>query len=250
MRLLERSTRRVGLTEMGQRFLGYAQPGLAALASAIEDVNELREKPTGLLRINASRTAADVVLMPHLPAFMDAYPDITLEIHCDNALLDLVAGGFDAGLRIGEYLAQDVVALPIGGSHRIATVAAPSYLKEREPPRTPEDLRQHRCVNIRLADGVYRWEYSHNAHLIEIQPPSPLISNDSDTLMQAVRAGAGIGCAFEAQVQNDIASGALVALLEPWWPGVSPFYLYYPSRVHVPRKLRAFIDFMKARSAG
>ncbi|WP_434680994.1 LysR family transcriptional regulator [Pseudomonas sp. R1-18] len=250
VRLLERSTRRVGLTELGQRFLEFAQPGLAALASAIEDVNELREKPTGLLRLNVSRTAADVVLMPHLTAFMDAYPQITLEIHCDNALLDLVAGGFDAGLRIGEYLAQDVVALPMGGTHRIATVAAPSYLQGREAPCTPDELRHHRCVNIRLADGVYRWEYSRDGHLIEIQPPSPLMSNDSDTLMQAVRAGAGIGCAFEAQVQNDIASGTLVALLEPWWPGVSPFYLYYPSRSHVPRKLRAFIDFMRARLNG
>lgn len=247
VRLLERSTRRVGLTELGKRFLGCAQPGLAALASAIEDVNELREKPTGLLRLNVSRTAADVVLMPHLTAFMDTYPEITLEIHCNNELLDLVAGGFDAGLRIGDDLAQDVVALPMGGIHRIATVAAPSYLQGRESPMTPEELRHHRCVNIRLADRIYRWGYSHDGHLIEIQPPSPLISNDSDTLMQAVRAGAGIGCAFEAQVQNEIAKGALVALLEPWWPSVSPFYLYYPSRTHVPRKLRAFIDFMRAR---
>lgn len=247
VRLLERSTRKVGLTELGQRFLGYAQPGLAALASAIEDVNELRDKPTGLLRLNLSRTAADIVLMPHLTAFMDAYPDITLEIHCDNALLDLVAGGFDAGIRVGEHLAQDVVALPLGGNHRIATVAAPGYLRGRLHPRTPEELRLHRCLSIRLADGVYRWEYSDNGRDIAIQPPSPLISNDADTLMQAIRAGAGIGCAFEAQVQAEIESGQLIALLEPWWPNVSPFYLYYPSRTHVPRKLRAFIDFMRGQ---
>jgi DNA-binding transcriptional LysR family regulator len=200
-----------------------------------------------VLRLNLSRTAADIVLMPHLVAFMDAYPDITLEINCDNALLDLVAGGFDAGIRIGENLAQDVVALPMGGAHRIATVATPSYLENREHPRTPEDLRNHRCLNIRLADGVYRWDYSRNGRVIQIQPPAPLTSNDADTLMQAIRAGAGIGCAFEAQVQAEIDSGQLIALLKPWWPTVSPFYLYYPSRTHVPRKLRAFIDFMRAR---
>ncbi|MHC6226120.1 LysR family transcriptional regulator [Pseudomonas sp. X10] len=245
VRLLERSTRKVGLTEFGERFLQHAQPGLAALASAIEDVNELRDKPTGLLRLNLSRTAADIVLMPHLVAFMEAYPDIVLEINCDNALLDLVAHGFDAGIRVGEHLAQDVVALPIGGAHRIATVAAPRYLRGREHPHTPEDLRLHRCLNIRLADGVRRWEYSQNGRTVDIQPPGPLISNDADTMMQAIRAGAGVGCSFEAQVRAEIDSGQLIALLEPWWPSVSLFHLYYPSRTHVPRKLRAFIDFMR-----
>lgn len=247
VRLLERSTRKVGLTELGQRFLGYVQPGLAALASAIEDVNELRDQPTGVLRLNVSRTAADIVLMPHVAAFMDAYPDITLEIQCNNALLDLVAGGFDAGIRVGELLAQDVVAVPMGGTHRIATVAAPRYLQGRERPNTPQDLQRHRCLNIRLAEGVYRWEYLQNGAVIEIIPPSPLITHDADTLMQGIRAGAGIGCAFQAQIQDEIDSGQLIALLKPFWPEVSPFYLYYPSRTHVPRKLRAFIDFMKPR---
>lgn len=245
VRLLERSTRKVGLTEFGQRFLQQAQPALAALAAAVEDVNELRDKPTGLLRLNLSRTAADIVLMPRLVAFTDAYPDIVLEIHCDNSLLDLVAHGFDAGIRIGEFLAQDVVALPLGGLHRIATVATPGYLQGRDPPQTPEDLRAHRCVNIRLADGVRRWEYSLDGRCVDVQPLGPVICNDADTMMQAIHAGAGVGCAFEAQVRPGIDRGELVALLEPWWPGVSPFHLYYPSRAHVPRKLRAFIDFMR-----
>lgn len=247
VRLLERSTRRVGLTEIGQRFLLNAQPGLAALGSAIEDVNELRDKPAGLLRLNLSRTAADILLMPHLTAFIDAYPDITVEIHCDNALLDLVAGGFDAGIRVGENLAQDVVAIPLGGTHRIATVAAPGYLLGRTPPLKPEDLSQHRCLNIRLQGGLYRWPYTHQGRTVEVQTHGPLITNDADTLMHAIRAGAGIGCSFEAQVQADIDSGHLVPLLKPWWPSVSAFYLYYPSRIHVPRKLRVFIEFMQAR---
>ena len=125
MRLLDRSTRRVGLTEIGQRFLAETLPALTALAGAVDALNEWRERPAGVLRLNLSRTAMDIVVMPHLVDFLDAYPDIVLELHCDNALLDLVAGGFDAGIRVGENLAQDVVALPLGGSHRIATVAAP-----------------------------------------------------------------------------------------------------------------------------
>lgn len=250
VRLLERSTRRVGVTEIGQQFLLNAQPALAALASAVEDVNELRDKPAGLLRLNLSRTAADILLMPHLPAFIDAYPDITVEIHCDNALLDLVAGGFDAGIRVGENLAQDVVAVPLGGAHRIATVAAPSYLVGRTPPLKPEDLNQHRCLNIRLTGGLYRWQFTHKGRTVEVQTHGPLITHDTDTLMQAIRAGIGIGCSFETQVQADIDSGHLVPLLEPWWPSVSAFYLYYPSRINVSRKLRVFIEFMQARLNG
>lgn len=249
IRLLDRSTRRVWVTEMGQRFLQDAQPGLAALAAAIAGVNEIRDKPTGLLRLNLSRTAADILVMPHLLAFIDAYPDITVETHCDNALLDLIADGFDAGIRVGENLAKDVVAVPMGGPQRIATVAAPRYLIGRTAPHTPEDLERHRCVNIRLSGGVYRWQYQHKGRTLEIQPQGPLIANDADTLMHAIRAGVGIGCAFEAQVQAEIDNGQLIPLLKPWWPSVSPFHLYYPSRIHVPRKLRVFIEFMQMRLA-
>ncbi|WP_122416227.1 LysR family transcriptional regulator [Pseudomonas viridiflava] len=247
VRLLERSTRRVAVTEIGRRFLDQAQPGLTALTSALEDVNEARDKPAGLLRLNLSRTAVDILLMPHLVAFMDAYPDITVEINCDNSLLDIVAGGFDAGIRVGENLAQDVVAVPLGDAHRIATVAAPGYLKGRTVPRHPEDLTDHRCVNVRLPSGLYRWEFSYDGRIVTYQPQGPLITNDADTLIHAIRAGAGIGCSFEVQFQEDIERGNLVPLLEPWWPEFSGFYLYYSSRVNVPRKLRVFIDFMRAR---
>lgn len=247
VRLLDRSTRRVGVTELGRRFLAQAQPGLAALTLAVEGLDESRDKPAGLLRLNLSRTAADIVVMPHLTEFLDAYPDVTLEMHCDNALLDIVAGGFDAGIRLGENLAQDVVAVPLGGRHRIATVASPRYLAGRTPPRTPQDLAGHRCLNARLAGGIYRWEFSRRGREVEIEVQGPLISNDGDTLLAAVRAGAGIACAFEVQVQDDLAAGRLVPLLKPWWPTFPGFCLYHPSRTHVPRKLRVFIDFLRAR---
>jgi len=250
VRLLDRSTRRVGVTEIGMRFLHDAQPALAALASAVEGVTELRDRPAGLLRLNVSRTASDILVMPHLPAFLEAYPDITVELHCDNTLVDLVAGGFDAGIRLGENLAQDVVAVPLGGPHRIATVAAPRYLAGRALPQKPEDLLTHRCINVRLPTGIYRWEFTHRGRQIEIAVDGPLITNDGDVLLQAVRAGAGIACAFEVQVQADIAAGRLLPLLQAWWPTFPGFYLYHSSRLHVPRKLRVFSEFMHDRLNG
>lgn len=250
VRLLDRSTRRVGVTEIGQRFLSDARLGLTALDAAVEAVNDSRDRPAGLLRLNLSRTAADILVMPHLVAFNDAYPDITLEMNCDNALIDLVGNRFDAGIRLGENLAQDVVAIPLGGRHRIATVAAPRYLEGRTPPRTPGDLKDHRCLNARLGGNIYRWEFSHKGRDFDIETTGPLLTNDGDILLSAVRAGAGIACAFEVQVQDDIAASRLVPLLKAWWPSFPGFYLYYPSRVHMPRKLRVFIDFMRQRWNG
>ncbi|MDO9404912.1 MAG: LysR family transcriptional regulator [Polaromonas sp.] len=247
VRLLDRSTRRVGLTEIGERFLRDAAPALAALGAAVDGMTDSRERPAGLLRLNLSRTAADILVLPHLVAFSDAYPDITLELNCDNALIDLVGNGFDAGIRLGENLAQDVVAVPLGARLTIATVAAPRYLQGRTPPRTPADLKDHRCLNIRLNGAVYPWEYTHKGREVRLTPSGPLLTNEGDTLLAAARAGAGITRIPEAQLTEDFASGRLVPLLKPWWPTYTGFYLYYPSRAHVPRKLRVFIDFMQAR---
>jgi DNA-binding transcriptional LysR family regulator len=249
MRLLERTTRRVGLTEIGRRFLDETQPALAALAGAADRMNDLRDKPSGLLRLNLSRTAADIVVLPHLTDFLEACPDITVELHCDNALLDLVAGGFDAGIRVRDNLANDVVAVPLGGPHRVAAVASPRYLRGRGAPKTPADLAGHRCINVRLPGGLYRWEFAAEGRLTSVDVTGPIVTNDGDIVLAAARAGAGIALAFETLVADDIASGRLVALLEPWWPRYDGFCLYHPSRLHVPRKLRAFIDFLQARSA-
>lgn len=247
VRLLDRSTRRVAVTEIGERFLRDAAPGLAALGAAIDGVNESRERPAGLLRLNLSRTAADILVMPHLVAFNEAWPDITLELNCDNALIDLVGNGFDAGIRLGENLAQDVVAVPLGARLCIATAAAPRYLKGRTLPRTPADLKDHRCLNVRLNGGIYPWEFSHKGREFTMNPSGPLLTNDGDIVLTAARAGAGIARLPEAQLQNDFTEGRLVPLLKAWWPTYTGFYLYYPSRAHTPRKLRVFIEFMQAR---
>lgn len=250
VRLLDRSTRKVGVTEIGQQFLRDAQPALGALASAVESVNELRDKPAGLLRLNLSHTTADILVMPHLGEFLDAFPNITVELNCDNALVDLVGGGYDAGIRLGENLAQDVVAVPLGGRQRIAIVASPRYLEGRSPPRQPEELLAHRCINARLGGTLYRWEFSHNGRQFDMETTGPVISNDGDILMASVLAGIGIACVFEAQAQVHIQAGRLIPLLKPWWPTFPGFYLYYPSRMHVPRKLRVFVDFMQGKLNG
>jgi len=248
VRLLDRTTRRVGVTELGRRFLDSARPGLEALAQAVEGIDEARERPAGLLRLNLSRVAADILLRPHIADFLAAYPDIALELHCDNSFADLVAGGFDAGIRLGESLAQDMVAVPLGGPQRLVSFAAPAYLAGRQPPRTPEDLRAHRCLNYRLTSGaLYRWEYAQDGRVLDVALDGPLISNDGGLLLDAARAGAGITWAFEGIVREDLDSGRLVPVLERWWPTFPGFYLYCPSRAQMPRKLRAFIDFMQPR---
>jgi DNA-binding transcriptional LysR family regulator len=250
VRLLDRTTRRVGVTELGQQFLLGARPGLDAVAQAVEGIDEARDKPAGLLRLNASRVSAELLLYPHFGDFARAYPDITLELVCDNRMVDLVEGGFDAGIRLGESLAQDVVAVPVGGPLRMVTFASPRYLEGRTLPRTPEDLRAHPCLNYRLTTGgLYRWEYAQDGRVLDIEVAGPLVSNDTEVLLGAARSGAGIMVAFENAVRADFESGRLVPLLESWWPSFPGFYLYHPGRAQMPRKLRVFIDFLQARHA-
>ena len=250
VRLLDRTTRHVGVTELGRQLLGGVRPALDALAQAVEGVDEARDRPAGLLRVNVSRVAAELLLFPHLGDFADAWPDITLELVCDNRMVDLVEGGFDAGIRLGESLAQDVIGVPVGGPLRMATFAAPRYLKGRTPPRAPQDLRAHRCLTYRLTTGaLYRWEFAHDAGVFDIALPGALICNDNQVLLAAARAGAGIATAFESEVRADFDSGRLVPLLAPWWPDFPGFYLYHPSRAQMPPKLRVFIEFLQARHA-
>jgi DNA-binding transcriptional LysR family regulator len=248
VRLLDRTTRRVGITEIGQRFLNGTLPALVALDGAIAGIEEVRDKPSGVLRLNLSRVSADLLVLPHLDDFFSAYPEVTVEVRCENGFIDLVAGGFDAGIRLGESLAKDVIAIPFGGPQRLATFAAPSYLARFPAPCLPEDLRDHRCLNYRFATGgIYRWEYVQDGRVLNLEVSGPLVSNDGDVLLAAARAGSGITWAFEDVVRADFANGRLVPLLEEWWPTFPGFYLYYPSRFQMPRKLRAFIDFMRSR---
>jgi len=252
VRLLDRTTRRVGVTEIGRRFLDEAGRGLEAIGRAVASVDESRDDAAGLLRLNIPRVVSDILVMPHLAEFSRRYPNVVVDLHCDNTYLDLVDGGFDAGFRLGESLARDVVALPIGGPHRLATLAAPSYLATYGTPLTPADLLLHRCMAVRLANerSVARWEYAQDGRIVEVDVNPAMISNDGEVLLQAARAGVGIACHFEWLVRDDLASGALVPVLEACWPTFGAFHIYYPSRIHVPRKLRVFIDFLRETHAG
>jgi DNA-binding transcriptional LysR family regulator len=247
VRLLDRTTRRVGVTEIGRRFLAEAQAGLNALAQAVASVDESRDAPSGVLRINLSRVVADTVVMPRLAAFMARYPEVVVDMHCDNRFADLVANGFDAGFRLGESLANDVVAVPIGGPVTIATVASPAYLAKHGAPKTPADLLTHRCACIRLDHdrSLMRWEFMEDGRFVEVEAAPSVISNDADLLISLARQGVGIACHMESLLRPDLDSGALVPVLEDYWPTFGAFHLYYPSRVHVPRKLRVFIDFFQ-----
>jgi DNA-binding transcriptional LysR family regulator len=251
VRLLDRSTRRVGVTEIGQRFLEEAQAGLGAIGRAVEAVTDSREAPAGLLRLNLPKSVADIAVIPHLADFAKAYPDVTVELHCENRFIDLVAMGFDAGFRLGESLANDVVAVPIGEPLRIATFASPAYLAAHGAPQTPADLLHHRCLCIRLDPerSVARWDYTVDGRYIEIEVGAAVISNDGDLLLAAAREGLGVACHMEGIVAADLAAGTLVPVLTDYWPTFGAFHLYYPSRVHMPRKLRVFIDFLRQRHA-
>lgn len=251
VRLLDRSTRRVGLTEIGQRFLDDALPALSSLGAAMAAVTETRDAPAGLLRINLPRAVADILVMPHLTAFQARYPDVVVELHCDNRFVDLVAAGFDAGFRMGESLGKDVVAHPIGGPQRIATFVSPAYARAHGTPTTPGDLLNHRCVGVRLDHdrSPMRWDYMQEGRLMEVDTRHGMISNDDSLLLAAALAGSGVGCHFESMVSHHLASGALLPVLQDYWPTFSPFHVYYPSRMHMPRKLRVFVDFLRERHA-
>ena len=250
VRLLERTTRRVGVTEAGRRFLATAAPGLALIDAAIEGLDEARDEPSGVLRLNLSRVAAGIRLLPHLRAFGERYPRITLDLHCDNRLVDLVGGGFDAGIRLGESLAPDMVAIPLGGPLRLAIFAAPAYVERHGMPADPDGLAQHRCLNVRLSTGgIYRWEFAQGRRVFDVAVDGPVVSNDNGLLVDAARAGMGIACAMEDEVRGDFAEGTLVPVLEPWWSRFPGFYLYCASREQMPRRLRVFVDFIRAATA-
>ena len=256
VRLLNRSTRRVATTEHGAALLQRIAPALEALHGALDTLDEARGRPSGTLRINLARVAAQSIVMPQFAAFAAAYPELALELSFDEGFVDLVAGGFDAGIRLGESLKRDVIAVRVSAPQRLAIVGAPAYFARHPPPREPADLHRHRCARLRLAGSgaLYRWEFTdRDGRDFAIDVDGPLIVNDALFAIEAVRQGAVLALCFESQVATDLARGTLVRVLEDWCPPFPGFYLYYPafsgSRAQVPLKLRVFIDFLQARLA-
>lgn len=246
VRLLNRTTRSVSPTEAGMRLVSRLQPLLRGLDLALEEVNTFRDLPSGSLRINASETAVRALMAQVVPAFLARYPNMTLDLVSEGKLVDIVAAGFDAGIRLGEALSQDMVAVRIGGDYRFITVAAPTYVAQHGAPRLPDDLLQHRCIRIRMPSGkLYRWEFARHGEEIAIDVPGALILDHLVLMAEAAAQGLGIAYIPQAVAQPFLDRGELVTLLDDWCFSLPGIYLYYPGHRHVPQGLKALIEVIK-----
>jgi len=247
IRLLARSTRSVSTTQAGERLLARLSPAIEEISGAVEDLGRLLERPSGHVRITASRSAARMVVAPVLPAFIKTYPEIVVEILIDPALTNIVAQRFDAGIRLGESLEKDVVAVPVTGKLRMAVVGSPQYFASHPAPSTPHDLRQHRCINFRLptAGTLYKWEFEQRQHKMEMGVDGPLVFDDEGMVIDAALAGMGLAYVIEEQVASLLRAGALARVLGDWCPPFPGFFLYYPGRRHLSPALATFIDAIR-----
>lgn len=245
-RLFERTTRSVQLTPEGEQLLAGVAPALQAIDQAMATGRRKPGEVHGELRISVPRIAASLLLADHLAGFTRAYPQVRLEIDVDDDAVDIVAEGFDAGIRLREQLQRDLVAIPMGGPQRMIAVASPAFLTDHRRPDHPRDLLALPCIALRLQSGrLYAWEFERDGVPLNVSVEGPLTLNDDDLLLAACRDGAGVAFAFEAMVREDVASGRLVALLEEWSPSFPGFYLYHTGHRHMRPPLRAFIDWMR-----
>ncbi len=250
VRLLHRTTRSVVPTEAGQRLLDRLGPALSEVEAALDVVNSFRDRPAGTLRLNVPVSAVRLVLPAIVPPFLAAYPDIKLEVIADDSFVDVLAAGCDAGIRFDERLEQDMIAVPIGPRmQRFAAAAAPSYLDRRGRPVHPRDLLGHACLRGRFSSGTTPlWEFERDGEVVNVDPKGPLLvglGGASDLAVDAAVAGTGIIYIFEDWLRPYFKSGALEAVLEPWWLRFPGMFLYYPGRRLVPAPLRAFVDFIR-----
>jgi DNA-binding transcriptional LysR family regulator len=254
VRLLHRTTRSVVPTEAGQRLLDRLVPALKEVHAALDVVNSFRGRPAGTLRLNVPVSAARLALPAIVPPFLVAYPEITLEVLADDSFVDVLAAGCDAGIRYGERLEKDMVAVPIGPRvQRFATAASPAYLDHYGRPQHPRDLLKHACLRGRFASGVMPpWEFERKGEIVQVDPSGPLlvqIGAATDLSVEAALAGTGIVYLFEDWLRPHLDSGALEPILEPWWQRFPGPFLYYPGRRLLPAPLRAFVDFIKSAAS-
>ena len=245
LQLLARTTKSVAPTAAGAALLKDLAPALEQINRALDSARSNRHRPAGRLRIVMSRSAAVMVLLPRIAAFAEAYPDIVLDVVTATGPIDLVAGEFDAGIQLGEYIQKDMIAVRVTSELRLAVVGSPRYFASRHIPQTPKDLRDHRCITLRLAGGPYRWEFEEGRKSVTISANGPLIIDDTHLVIQAALAGVGVGLAYEEQVADYIAKRRLVRVLEDWTPPIPGFFMYYPSRQHQPAALAALVNMLR-----
>ena len=247
VRLLNRTTRSVTPTEAGERLLERLAPALGEIAGAVEAVGDDRDRPTGTLRLNVPLIVAARVLPPIASRFLASHPGIVMEVSADDTFIDVLAAGFDAGIRYEERVERDMIAVPIGPrTQRFAVAAAPAYLARQGMPRHPRELLDHACIRHRFASGVTpAWEFARKGKIVRVNPKARLTTSSSDLKIEAAIAGLGLVHTFEEFLRPALDRGDLVPVLADWWQEFSGPFLYYPSRTHMPAPLRAFVDFIK-----
>lgn len=253
VRLLNRTTRSVVPTEAGARLMERIVPALGEVESALDVVNDFRDHPSGTLRLNVPVSAARLILPAIITPFLQAHPDIRMEVVTEESFVDMLAAGCDAGIRYDDRLEQDMIAVPIGPRvQRFATAASPAYLDARGRPEHPRDLLTHSCLPGKFPSGsIPLWEYERDGENVRVDPSGPLtvrIGGAFDLAVQTAIDGLGIVSLFEDWLRPHLDSGALEPVLEPWWPSFSGPFLYYPGRRYVPSPLRAFLDFIQQRA--
>ncbi len=250
VRLLNRTTRSVALTEVGERLLAGLRPALDSFEAAVEAINIFRDKPTGHLRLTVPRPASKQLIEPIVTKFLAAHPGVTLEVVTDSALTDIVRDRFDAGIRPGHRVEQDMIAVRIGDDARPMIVASPDYLAHHPRPKVPGDLQDHNCFRQRFASGViHRWSFEKRRKSVEVAVTGSLISSEADLAIRAALDGLGIARVPAIYVESHIASKRLVPLLEDWTPRSVGFFLYYPSRRQMPAALQALINALKSHAS-
>jgi DNA-binding transcriptional LysR family regulator len=252
VRLFNRTTRSVSLTPAGEQFLRRVKPAMSEIADAMHEVNEQRSTPAGLIRINTSEVAGEQILAPIVTEFLRRYGDnVQLELVTEAGLVDIVADGFDAGVRLAEMVPRDMISIPIGKTQRHVVVGAPSYFTTRTQPRSPSDLKEHLCVRYRFPGGsIYRWEFEKRGQILSVEITGPLTLDSDRLVLRAALEGAGLAYVSEWSARKALAEGRLVQVLSDWTPSYPGLCLYYPSHRHLAAAMRAFTDMIRELAAG
>jgi DNA-binding transcriptional LysR family regulator len=251
LRLLARTTRSVAPTEAGERLLRALGPRFEEIEAELAELSELRDKPAGTIRITSGEHAAEAILWPALAKLLPRYPDIKVELIIDYGLTDIVAERYDAGVRLGEQVAKDMIAVRIGPDFRMAVVGAPSYFARRPKPKDPKDLTAHDCINIRLPTygGIYAWEFEKRGRALKVRVEGKLVFNNIALRVNAALAGLGLAYLYEDQVQEHVAEGRLVRVLGDWCPRFSGYHLYYPSRRQAAPAFALLVEALRYRGS-
>jgi len=249
VRLIARTTRSLSLTDAGEKLLRSLRPAFDHIDHEIAALAELRDKPAGTIRITTFRHAARTVLWPALVKLMPDYPDIAFEVDINEGLTDIVASRFDAGIRVGEQVEKDMIAVRISPDIRMAVVGSPAYFASRKRPQTPRDLNEHACVSYRqtASGGLYAWEFEREGAELSVRVNGPLVINDNEMLENAALDGLGLVYTFESQVSGHVAQGRLIRVLEDWCPPFSGYHLYYPSRRQSSPAFALLVDALRYR---